>query len=71
LPYTILRKEVKMISQEKLDTLFQIVNSMEQGVSNAEKSFVAGNSENLESAKREILELQKKLSEELKLASKG
>ena len=60
-----------MISQEKLDALFQIVNSMGQSVSNVEKAFGAGNAENLETAKRGILELQKKLSEELKLAAKG
>jgi exonuclease VII small subunit len=55
-----------MVSQEKLDTLFQIVNSMEQSILNLERAFKAGNSENLESAKRIVLELQKKLSEELK-----
>ncbi len=55
-----------MVDQEKLDTLFQIVSSMEQGILNLEKAFEKGNNESFESSKKSILELQKKLSEELR-----
>ena len=55
-----------MISQEKLDDISQIVNSMEQGILKLEKAFGKKDSGEFESAKRAILELRKKLSEELK-----
>ena len=55
-----------MISQEKLDDISQIVNSMEQGILRLEKSFRKRDKGEFESAKKGILELQKKLSEELK-----
>ncbi len=55
-----------MISQEKLDDISQIVNSMEQGILKLEKAFRKKDNEEFESAKRAILELQKKLFEELK-----
>ena len=55
-----------MIDQEKLDTILQVIGSLEHGVLKLEKAFEKKDSEEFESAKRIILELQRKLSEELK-----
>jgi len=55
-----------MISQEKLDDISQIVNSIEQSILKLEKAFRKKDHGEFESAKNAILELQKKLSEELK-----
>jgi len=55
-----------MINQEKLDTILQVISSLEHGVLKLEKACEKNDSEELESAKRIVLELQRKLSEELK-----
>lgn len=55
-----------MMNQEKLDTILQVISSLEHGVLKLEKAFERKDNEEFESAKRTILELQRKLSEELK-----
>ncbi len=54
------------MEQEKIDTVLQIINSLEHSVLRLEKSSEKKDKEEFESAKRTILELQRKLSEELK-----
>lgn len=48
-----------------LNTLSQIVSSMEEAVIKLERAYENKNAEGLEHAKRIILEFQKRLSEEL------
>ena len=55
-----------MITQEKLDDISQVINSMEQSILSLEQAFREKNSAEMESAKRTVLSLQKKISEELK-----
>lgn len=55
-----------MIAQEKVDTILQVINSLEHDVLRLEKAAERKDKEEFEDAKRTILELQRKLSEELK-----
>ena len=54
-----------MIDQIKINTLFQIVNSMEDAIVQLEKSYEKKDAGNFEHAKKIILEFQNKLAEEL------
>ena len=55
-----------MIEKEKIDTISQILNSMDYNLLRLEKASEKKNKEEFEDAKRIILELQKKLSQEIK-----
>ncbi len=54
------------MEQEKIDTISQIINSLEHSVLRLEKASEKKDKEEFESSKRNIIELQKKLSQELK-----
>lgn len=59
-----------MIEKEKIDTISQILNSMDYNILKLEKASEKENKEEFEEAKRIILELQKKLSQEIKWTKK-
>ena len=54
-----------MIDQIKINTLFQIVSSMEDAIVQLEKAYEKKDAGNFEHAKKIILEFQNKLAEEL------
>jgi exonuclease VII small subunit len=54
------------MEQEKIDTISQIVNSLEHNILRLEKASEKKDKEEFENSKRVILELQRKLSKELK-----